>query len=238
MALIVGFLTVHVGAGADRAEEPARHGLWLLVEEQRCPVSAENHPGVDAKLLIKDAANCCPIRRAGCFCAAPRASARWRCSTGCDIIDGPTAESALRVVSRSTIGVQARLFSPTTLAPNFRESAIMRPFPFNADLYAGRSAGHRRRDYQLEIGGLVENKKPWTLSELYVCRRCRDQRVRSRRGPASAIGLARACGSPILEADRRRHRRAKYVRFQCAEGDSRPSTCRPRCTGDQSRPSC
>src|ERR1700719_1265329 len=86
--------------------------------------------------------------------------------TGCDIIDGPTAENALRVVSRFNDRVQALLFSKTTLAPEFPESAITRPFPFNAYYSLDEAPDIDGDTYELEIGGLVDNKKSWTLAEL------------------------------------------------------------------------
>ena len=43
------------------------------------PKKRKAPPGVDAKLLIKDAASFCRGRRVGCFCAVPPALVRWRC---------------------------------------------------------------------------------------------------------------------------------------------------------------
>ena len=86
--------------------------------------------------------------------------------TGCDIIDGETSESALRVISRFNDRVQALLFNPNTLAPEYPESAITRPFPFNAYYSEDEAPDIDGDNYQLEIGGLVDNKKSWTLPEL------------------------------------------------------------------------
>ena len=52
--------------------------------------------------------------------------------TGCNVIDGDTAENVLRKVSTFNDGVQALLFSQTKLAPTYSESDVTRPFPFNA----------------------------------------------------------------------------------------------------------
>src|SRR6202008_1219547 len=62
--------------------------------------------------------------------------------------------------------IQALLFSKTTLAPEFPESAITRPFPFNAYYSLDEAPDIDGDNYQLEIGGLVDNKKSWTLAEL------------------------------------------------------------------------
>ena len=96
------------------------------MSRQRKPI-----PGVDPKLLIRDAAKLLPDRRDVCSCAAPRVSARSPSLTGCDIIDGDRGECAARHFEFQRLG-QARLFNPNTLAPEYPESAITRPFPFNA----------------------------------------------------------------------------------------------------------
>src|SRR5579885_201342 len=116
-------------------------------------------PGVDPRLLIKDAAKSLPQPSRRLFLRGAASLGALSMLTGCDIIDGPTAENALRVISRFNDRVQALLFSPTTLAPEYPESAITRPFPFNA-FYAEDEAPVIDGDsYQLEIGGLVDNKK-------------------------------------------------------------------------------
>jgi hypothetical protein len=75
--------------------------------------------------------SCCPILRVACSCATPQPR-RAGLLTGCDIVDGPSSEKALRVVSQFNDWVQARLFNPNRLAETYPESAITRPFPFNA----------------------------------------------------------------------------------------------------------
>ncbi len=88
--------------------------------------------GVDPQLLIKDAAKLLPDPSRRLFLRGATSLGALAMLTGCDIIDGPTSENALRVISNFNDWVQARLFSETTLAPTFPESAITRPFPFNA----------------------------------------------------------------------------------------------------------
>ena len=86
----------------------------------------------------------CPGRRAGNFCGPARAWGALAVLTGCDIIDGPSAENALRIVSRFNDRVQAWLFNPNRLAPTYPESAITRPFPFNAYYDEQAAPGHPR----------------------------------------------------------------------------------------------
>src|SRR2546428_1154181 len=88
-------------------------------------------PGVDPKLLIKNAAKLLPDPARRLFLRGGASLGALTLLTGCDIIDGPTSERALRVVSEFNDWVQARLFNPNRLAQTYPESAITRPFPFN-----------------------------------------------------------------------------------------------------------
>ena len=124
-------------------------------------------PGVDPNLLIKDAAKLLPEPSRRLFLRGVASLGALATLTGCDIIDGETSENALRVISHFNDWVQARLFNPHTLAPTFPESAVTRPFPFNAYYDEDEAPDIDGDKYQLEIGGLVDNKKPWTLPELY-----------------------------------------------------------------------
>jgi DMSO/TMAO reductase YedYZ molybdopterin-dependent catalytic subunit len=88
--------------------------------------------------------------------------------SGCDVTKHDSVQQVLNAMSRWNDGVQAWLFDPNRLAPEFPESAITRPFPFNA--YYGVEEV-RRVDpgtWRLAVGGLVREKKPWTLTELYA----------------------------------------------------------------------
>ena len=130
------------------------------------PRSQKSAPGVDAKLLIKDAVKLMPEPTRRLFLRGGASLGALAVLTGCDIIDGDTSEGALRVISRFNDWAQARLFSGTTLAPEFPESAITKPFPFNGYYSEDEAPEVDGDSYKLEIGGLVDNKKPWTLPEL------------------------------------------------------------------------
>ena len=177
-------------------------------------------PGVDAKLLIKDAAKLLPEPSRRLFLRGAVSLGSLAMLTGCDIIDGPTAEDALRVVSRFNDHVQALLFSKTTLAPEFPESAITRPFPFNAYYSLDEAPDIDGDAYQLEIGGLVDNKKPWTLTELnglpQVSQITRLVCVEGWSAIGSWQGVRLSDFLKLIGADLN----AKYVWFQCAEGYS------------------
>src|SRR3989304_5775352 len=89
-------------------------------------------PGVDPKLLIKDAGKLLPDPLRRNFLRGAASLGALTFLTGCDIIDGDTAEGILRKIPAFNDGAQAALFTPTKLAPTYPESAITQPFPFNA----------------------------------------------------------------------------------------------------------
>src|SRR4051794_20724081 len=123
-------------------------------------------PSFDPKLLVKGAARLMPdpTRRAVLRGGASLGALAFL--TGCDIVDGMSAEQALRNVSSFNDRAQAWLFNPNKLAPTYPESAITRPFPFNAYYPISEVPEADGEDYALEVGGLVDNKKTWTLNEL------------------------------------------------------------------------
>ena len=177
-------------------------------------------PGVDQKLLIKDAAKLLPEPSRRFFLRGAASVGALAVLSGCDIIDGDTAESALRVISTFNDRVQALLFNPNTPAPEYPESKITRPFPFNASYSEDEAPDIDPDKWQLEIGGLVDNKKPWTLPELnrlpeasqitrLIC-------VEGWSAIGSWQGVRLSDFLKMIGADTR----AKYVWFQCAEGYS------------------
>src|SRR3954469_18497072 len=124
-------------------------------------------PGVDPKLLIKDAAKLMPDPTRRLFLRGGASLGALAFLTGCDIIDGASAEQVLMKISYFNDRAQAWLFNPNRLAPTYPESAITRPFPFNAYYPEDEAPAVDKDDYALEVGGLVDNKKSWTLAELY-----------------------------------------------------------------------
>jgi DMSO/TMAO reductase YedYZ molybdopterin-dependent catalytic subunit len=177
-------------------------------------------PGVDPQLLIKDAARLLPKPSRRLFLRGVVSLGALATLTGCDIIDGDTSENALRVVSNFNDWVQARLFNPNTLAPTYPESAITRPFPFNAYYDEDEAPQIDGDKYRLEIGGMVDNKKPWALPDLYklpeVSQITRLVCVEGWSVIGSWQGVKLSDFLALIGADTR----AKYVWFQCAEGYS------------------
>jgi DMSO/TMAO reductase YedYZ molybdopterin-dependent catalytic subunit len=177
-------------------------------------------PGVDAKLLIKDAAKLLPDPMRRFFLRGAASLGALTFLTGCDIADGVSAEKALRVISRFNDRAQAWLFNPNKLAPTYPESTITRPFPFNAYYPEDDAPEVDGKEFALEVGGLVDDKSTWTLQRLYAL----PQETQITRHVCvegwSAIG--KWTGVRLAEFLKRigADTRAKYVWFQCAEGYS------------------
>jgi DMSO/TMAO reductase YedYZ molybdopterin-dependent catalytic subunit len=175
-------------------------------------------PGVDAQLLIKDAARLMPDPMRRNFLRGAASLGALALLTGCDIIDGDTSEAALNKISKFNDGVQAALFSQTKLAPTYKEIDITRPFPFNAYYDESEAPVVDGASYKFEIAGLVDNKKPWTLDELHALPQVSQITRHCCVEGWSAIGSWQgAVFSDFLKrigADTR----ARYVLFKCAEG--------------------
>jgi DMSO/TMAO reductase YedYZ molybdopterin-dependent catalytic subunit len=87
--------------------------------------------------------------------------------SGCNVTNQESVQKVLTAMSRWNDGVQSWLFDPNRLAPEFPESAITRPFPFNAYYGIDQVRSVDAGSYRLEVSGLVREKKAWTLAELY-----------------------------------------------------------------------
>ena len=83
--------------------------------------------------------------------------------TGCDVSSDESVQKVLTGMSSWNDRVQGWLFSPTRLAPEFPESAITNPFPFNAFYSQDKAPSVDAGSYKLEISGMVREKKAWTL---------------------------------------------------------------------------
>jgi DMSO/TMAO reductase YedYZ molybdopterin-dependent catalytic subunit len=174
----------------------------------------------DATLLVRDAAKLMPdpVRRR--FLRAGAGLGALAFLTGCDMRDSDAADRVLRKISRFNDEVQGWLFRPDKLAPTYPESAIMRPFRFNGYYPEEEAPEVDKEDYKLLVGGLVDDKKSWTLDELYALpQETQITRLVCVEG-WSAIG--KWTGTPLREFLRRigADTRAKYVWFRCAEGYS------------------
>ena len=88
--------------------------------------------------------------------------------SGCEISSDERVEELLQGMSRWNDGVQSWLFRPGKLAPEFPESAITRPFPFNAFYGRDEIPFVHGASYKLELQGMIKETRPWTLPELHA----------------------------------------------------------------------
>jgi DMSO/TMAO reductase YedYZ molybdopterin-dependent catalytic subunit len=176
-------------------------------------------PGVDKTLLVKDATKLLPDPARRRFIAGGASLGALTLLTGCDVSDSFSAENLLTQISKFNDKVQAAIFNPNTLAPTYTEADITRPFPFNG-YYAEEDAPDvDGEDWKFEVRGLVDNKKSWTLDELYklpeVTQITRHICVEGWSAIGSWSGTPLRDFLKLVGADTR----AKYCWFQCADVD-------------------
>jgi DMSO/TMAO reductase YedYZ molybdopterin-dependent catalytic subunit len=182
--------------------------------------SREPVPGVDARSLIKDAAGLLPDPTRRLFLRGGASLGALAFLTGCDIVDGVSAERALRVVSRFNDGAQAWLFNPNRLAPTYADDDVTRPFPFNAYYREDQAPDVDDETYKLVLDGLIDDKAPWTLERLYALpQETQITRLVCVEG-WSAIGKWTGVRLSDFLARIGADTRARYVHFVCAEGYS------------------
>jgi DMSO/TMAO reductase YedYZ molybdopterin-dependent catalytic subunit len=87
---------------------------------------------------------------------------------GCDVTNHDQVQRILWGMSEWNDRAQAWLFDPKKLAPEYAESRIEDPFPFNAYYGEDEVRVIDETDYKLELGGLIKERKAWRLPELYA----------------------------------------------------------------------
>ncbi len=138
--------------------------------------------------------------------------------TGCDISDHRSVQAVLKLMSRWNDRAQAFLFSDQRLAPTFAESDVVPDFRYNAFFPVSDVPKLAAADYRLELSGLIEDKRPWTVERLYALPQesqitrhvCVEgwSMIGKWSGPRFGDFLKRV-GADLT---------AKYVGFQCADG--------------------
>lgn len=125
-------------------------------------------PLVDARDVIRDAAKPMDLATRRAFLKHAAGLGTLTLLTGCDVVDSASAEHALETMSRFNDRVQAALFNPRKLAPEYPASMVIRPFPFNAFYSADQAPDVDTATYKLELAGKIQSTRPWTLDELYA----------------------------------------------------------------------
>ena len=88
--------------------------------------------------------------------------------SGCDVTNADAVQRVLSAMSRWNDGAQGWLFNPNKLAREYPESAITRPFPFNAFYDKEEAPQVDAQSYRLELSGLIRERRAWSLPELYA----------------------------------------------------------------------
>ena len=136
---------------------------------------------------------------------------------GCDITDEEGVQRVLLAMSRWNDGVQEWLFSPDRLAPEFPESRITRPFPYNGYYPESEVREIDGASYKLELAGMVRDKKSWTLAELAALPQVSQVTRHICVEGWSAIGKWSGVRFSDFLARIGADTTAKYVGFQCAD---------------------
>ena len=137
--------------------------------------------------------------------------------SGCELTENESVQKVLWAMSRWNDRAQGWLFSGSRLAPEFPESRITMPFPFNAFYGRAEIPQVDAAGYRLAVSGLVRGKKSWTLPELYALPQVSQVTRHICVEGWSAIGkwsgvrfsdFLRRIGADLT---------AKYVGFRCAD---------------------
>lgn len=86
--------------------------------------------------------------------------------TGCDVSNSAAVEQALRAVSSWNDRVQAAIFDPNKLAPEYPAAMVLKPPKFNAYYDIEDVKPVDGEAWRLEVAGLVAEKRPWTRQDL------------------------------------------------------------------------
>jgi DMSO/TMAO reductase YedYZ molybdopterin-dependent catalytic subunit len=138
--------------------------------------------------------------------------------TGCDLSDNDAVQGLLARFSAWNDRVQAALFNPNKLAPTFPESDAVKDFRYNAWYGPENAPALDAESYRLSLAGLIANKKPWTVGQLYALPQVSQVTRHVCVEGWSMIG--KWTGTPLriffeqIGADTT----ARYVGFECADG--------------------
>lgn len=138
--------------------------------------------------------------------------------TGCDISDNDAVQRALAAVSSWNDRVQAALFSETRLAPTFDERLAVKNFRYNAWYPADKAPKLNADSYRLFLAGLIQDKKPWTVQQLYEMPQ--ESQVTRHVCVEGWNMIGKWTGTPLRTFLERvgADTSARYVGYECADG--------------------
>ncbi|HUN39918.1 MAG TPA: molybdopterin-dependent oxidoreductase [Acetobacteraceae bacterium] len=138
--------------------------------------------------------------------------------TGCDLSDSNVVQRVLAGFSRWNDRVQAALFSDSRLAPTFPDAMAVQDFRYNAWYGPDRAPDLKPDDYRLMLSGLIADKRPWTVEQLYALPQVSQVTRHVCVEGWSMIG--KWTGAPLKTFLERvgADTTAKYVGFECADG--------------------
>ena len=139
--------------------------------------------------------------------------------TGCDVTDQSAVQNVLNGISRWNDRVQAALFNPSgRLMPTYPESAAVKDFRFNAYFGADQAPKIDGSAFKLGLSGLIDNRRPWTLEQLYALPQ--ESQVTRHVCVEGWSMIGKWTGVPFRTFLQRigADLTAKYVGFECADG--------------------
>jgi len=138
--------------------------------------------------------------------------------TGCDLSDNDAVQGILARFSAWNDRVLAALFNPNRLAPTFPESEAVKDFRYNAWYGPENAPALNPENYRLSLAGLIANKKPWTVDQLYAMPQISQVTRHVCVEGWSMIG--KWTGTPLRTFFERigADTTARYVGFECADG--------------------
>jgi DMSO/TMAO reductase YedYZ molybdopterin-dependent catalytic subunit len=124
----------------------------------------------------------------------------------------------LNGMSRWNDRVQAALFNPRRLMPTYSEAEAVKDFRYNAYYGEDKVPNIDGGSYKLILSGLVENRTPWSLADLYALPQTSQITRHVCVEGWSMIG--KWTGVPFRTFLQRvgADLTAKYVGFECADG--------------------
>ena len=138
--------------------------------------------------------------------------------TGCDVTDTSAVQGVLNGISQWNDRTQAAIFKLDRLMPTYPESQAVKDFRFNAYFGQNQIPKIDGDNYRLNLSGLVDSRKPWTLQDLYALPQ--ESQVTRHVCVEGWSMIGKWTGVPFrtflerIGADLT----AKYVGFECADG--------------------